>query len=153
MGPCVASEKIKERRAICVFETVGGSDKGPDGHRKDTIPIIEEIKKKGWHAEVVKFENDKAEAIYHDVVNRFAGYIGRVNPGSLPDNEKIFFDVLRKLSAAGLVGMSHPDSMISFGAKSALVELNKTGLVPEDTYVYYKIPDFKEKFPKTLSFS
>lgn len=48
--------------------------------------------------------------------------------------------------------MSHPDSMISFGAKSALVKLNKTGLVPEDTYVYYDIPDFKKSFPKTLSY-
>ena len=58
---------------------------------------------------------------------------------------------MRRLSKAGLHGMSHPDSMISFGAKSALVELNKTGLVPEDTYAYYDIPKFKESFPKTLS--
>jgi hypothetical protein len=91
MGPCVATEKIKERRAICVFESIGGSDKGPDGHRKDTLPIVECLKAKGWHSEVIKFENDKAEQIYHDVVNRFSGYIGRVNPGSLPDNEKIYF--------------------------------------------------------------
>jgi hypothetical protein len=47
---------------------------------------------------------------------------------------------LRKLSEAGLVGMAHPDSMSNFGAKSALVKLNKTGLVPEDTWVYYQIP-------------
>jgi len=40
MGPCVASEKLKERQAICIFESVGGSDKGPDGFRKDTIPIV-----------------------------------------------------------------------------------------------------------------
>ena len=58
---------------------------------------------------------------------------------------------MRKLSAAGLHGMSHPDSMISFGAKSALVELNKTGLVPPDTYAYYDIDSFKKSFPKTLS--
>ena len=121
MGPCVASEKIKERRAICIFESIGGSDKGPDGHRKDTIPILEEIKKKGWHCEVVKFENEKADQIYQEVVNKYSAYIGRVNPGSFPDNEKCLFDTMRKLSAAGLHGMSHPDSMISFGAKSALV--------------------------------
>ena len=48
--------------------------------------------------------------------------------------------------------MTHPDSMINFGAKSALVKLNKTGLVPEDTYVYYKISDFKKDFPITLSY-
>lgn len=61
------------------------------------------------------------------------------------------FETLRKLSAAGLVGMTHPDSMINFGAKSALVKLNKTGLVPEDTAVYYQIEEFHKTFPFSLS--
>jgi glutathione synthase/RimK-type ligase-like ATP-grasp enzyme len=77
--------------------------------------------------------------------------VSRINPGSLPDNEKIFFDVLRRLSKDGLVGMPHPDSMINFGAKSALVKLNKTGLVPEDTDVYYDVEHFKKSFPVSLS--
>lgn len=153
MGPCVATEKIKERRAIVVFESIGGSDKGPDGYRKDTLPIVESIKAKGWHSEVIKFENDKAEAIYHDVVNRFSGYIGRINPGSLPDKEVIFMETLRKLSAAGLVGMTHPDSMINFGSKNALCKLTSTGLVPDDTYEFLEIPPFKQNFPKNLSYS
>lgn len=85
------------------------------------------------------------------MVNRFSGYIGRVNPGSLPDNEKILLDTSRKLSEAGLVGMTHPDSMINFGAKSSLVKLNKTGLCPEDTYLYLEVDEFKKSFPKVLS--
>jgi hypothetical protein len=48
--------------------------------------------------------------------------------------------------------MTHPDSMINFGAKSALVKLNKTGLIPEDSYVYYKISEFKNNFSTTLSY-
>lgn len=32
--------------------------------------------------------------------------------------------------------MTSPDTMVNFGAKSALVKLNKTGLVPEDTDFY-----------------
>lgn len=47
--------------------------------------------------------------------------------------------------------MSHPDTMINFGAKSALVKLKNTGLVPEDTDVYYDIDSFKKKFPVTLT--
>jgi hypothetical protein len=43
--------------------------------------------------------------------------------------------------------MSSPDSMISFGAKSALVKLSSTGLVPHDTYAYFKVEDFRSKFP------
>lgn len=149
----VEAEKPIKSKSIVVFESVGGSDKGQDGFRKDTVPIVESIIALGWHAEVVKFENEKADQIYEDVAARFCGYIGRINPGSLPDNESIFFNTLRKLSAAGLVGMTHPDSMINFGAKSALVKLNQTGLVPEDTYVYYEVEEFKKNFPTTLSFN
>ena len=83
---CAKDSKIKERKAIVVFESIGGTDKGDDGYRKDTIPIIQAIKKLGWHAECIKFENDKAEQIYHEVAARFSGYIGRVNPGSFPGN-------------------------------------------------------------------
>ena len=139
-------------KSICIFESIGGSDKGPDGHRKDTIPILECIKKEGWHCEVVKFENERADEIYEDVKKRFCAYAPRINPGSLPDNEAKFFDILRKLSKDGLVGMTNPDSMINFGAKSALVKLNKTGLVPEDTEVYYEVDHFKKSFPKSLSY-
>ncbi len=49
--------------------------------------------------------------------------------------------------------MSSPDSMISFGAKSALVKLRTTGLVPHDTYAYFKVEDFRSKFPESLSHS
>ncbi|MBT0606493.1 Cj0069 family protein, partial [Campylobacter lari] len=45
----------------------------------------------------------------------------------------------------------HPDAMIGYGAKDALTKLNKTALVPEDTYAYYDIKTFKESFPKTLA--
>jgi hypothetical protein len=49
--------------------------------------------------------------------------------------------------------MTHPDSMINFGAKSALVKLSKSGIVPEDTWVYYEIEEFKKSFPISLSHS
>jgi uncharacterized protein YhjY with autotransporter beta-barrel domain len=32
------------------------------------------------------------------------------------------------------------------------VKLNKTGLIPEDSYVYYKISEFKNNFSTTLSY-
>jgi hypothetical protein len=48
--------------------------------------------------------------------------------------------------------MTHPDSIINFGAKSAVVKLNKARIVPEDSYVYYKISEFKNNFSTTLSY-
>ena len=51
-------------KAIVVFEVEGGSDKGADGHRKDTMPIVNAIKEQGWEAEVIYFHPDKSEEIY-----------------------------------------------------------------------------------------
>ena len=65
---CANDDKIKERKAIVVFESIGGNDKGTDGHRKDTLPIVEAIKKLGWHSEVIKFENDKLPRCHRQIL-------------------------------------------------------------------------------------
>ena len=134
-----------------VFEAEGGSDKWIDGHRKDTMPIVNAIIAKGWTAEVVYFRDEWKDVIYDYALEKADGYISRINPGNLPDGEKIYFQTLTKLSEAGLVGMSTPDAMTSFGAKDALVKLATTDLVPDDTYAYYTIEEFKKTFPVSIS--
>ena len=140
------------KKHVIIFEARGGSDKGPDGHRKDTMPIVNAINAKpGWSAETLFFEDDKKDEIFDYVSKNAVAYVSRINPGNLPNGESIYFDTLRRLSDAGVIGMPHPDAMSNFGAKDALTKLNKTGLVPEDTYSYYTIEDFKEKFPFTVA--
>ncbi|MCT1443146.1 MULTISPECIES: Cj0069 family protein [Corynebacterium] len=139
-------------KAIVVFEVEGGNDKGDDGHRKDTMPIVNSIKDKGWDAEVIYFHPDKADEIFDRVSSEFDAYISRVNPGNIPGGEKGYFDLLSKLSEAGLVGMSTPAEMMAYGAKDALVKLNDTDLVPSDTAAYYEVEDFHKTFPTTLSY-
>ncbi len=34
------ADKHPKEKSLVVFESIGGSDKGPDGHRKDTLPIV-----------------------------------------------------------------------------------------------------------------
>ena len=128
-------------KAIVVFEVEGGSDKGADGHRKDTMPIVNAIKEQGWEAEVIYFHPDKAEEIYAQVSENFDAYISRVNPGNIPGGEKGYFELLTKLADAGLVGMSTPADMMAYGAKDALVKLNDTPLVPDDTAAYYEVEE------------
>jgi hypothetical protein len=101
------------KKHIIVFEAEGGSDKWIDGHRKDTMPIVNAIKAKGWNAEVVYFRDEWKDIIYDYALERADGYISRINPGNLPNGEKIYFETLTKLSDAGLVGMSTPDAMIN----------------------------------------
>ncbi|UJF24549.1 Cj0069 family protein [Suttonella sp. R2A3] len=139
------------KKSIVIFEAEGGSDKTFNGHRKDTLPILDAIKQKGWGCEIVYFRDQWAGEIFDYCNDRFDGYISRINPGNLEHGEKIYFETLRRLSDAGLVGMSHPDAMINFGAKDALVKLAQTDLVPEDTYAYYTIEDFKKIFPQSIS--
>lgn len=139
------------KKHIIVFEAEGGSDKWIDGHRKDTMPIVNAIIAKGWTAEVVYFRDEWKDVIYDYTLDKADGYISRINPGNLPDGEKIYFEVLTKLSKAGLVGMSTPEAMTSFGAKDALVKLATTDLVPDDTYAYYTIEEFKKTFPVSIS--
>ena len=140
------------KKNIVIFEAEGGSDKWIDGHRKDTMPILNAIKAKGWDCEVVYFRDEWKDIIIDYVKDKFDAYISRINPGNLPDGEKVYFDTLRKLSNFGLVGMSSPDAMLKFGAKDALVKLASTSLVPDDTYAYYDIQSFKDTFPKSLSY-
>ncbi|HHU45602.1 MAG TPA: Cj0069 family protein [Actinomycetales bacterium] len=137
---------------IVVFEVEGGPDKYIDGHRRDTMPIVEAIRARGWGAEVVFYRPEWIDALYAYVSGNFDGYISRVNPGNVPGGEKGYFDLLSRLSAdAGLVGMSTPGEMLSYGAKDALVKLRGTGLVPPDTAAYYDVASFHRAFPVSLS--
>ncbi|MDO5513391.1 Cj0069 family protein [Corynebacterium sp.] len=139
-------------KAIVVFEVEGGSDKFIDGHRKDTMPIVNAIKEAGWHAEVVFYRPEWTEHLYEHVSQNFDGYISRVNPGNIPGGEDGYFDLLSRLSESGLVGMSTPEEMMAYGAKDALVKLKDTDLVPTDTAAYYEVEDFHNTFPTSLSY-
>ena len=138
------------KKNIVFFEVRGGSDKGEDGYRKDTMPMVYALKEKGWGAEVIFFEVGKKDEIYAFVKGNFDGYVSRINPGNLKE-ENEYFAMLRRLCDDGLVGMSHPDAMTGYGAKDALTKLAGTKLVPQDTYAYYDIATFKQNFPKSLA--
>lgn len=139
-------------KAIVVFEVEGGSDKYFDGHRKDTMPIVNSILETGWYAEVVYFRPEWREDIFTYVSENFDAYISRVNPGNIPGGEKVYFELLTQLTEAGLVGMSTPEEMMAYGAKDALVKLNDTDLVPSDTAAYYDVETFHDTFPTSLSY-
>lgn len=137
-------------KKVIFFEVQGGSDKGADGYRPDTMPMVEALKERGQDAEVIFFDVTKRANIQAYVKENAIAYVSRINPGNLK-HEKEYFEMLRELCAEGVIGMPHPDAMIGYGAKDALVKLRDTSLVPTDTYAYYSIKEFKEMFPKSLS--
>lgn len=138
------------KKHVVFFEVRGGSDKGTDGYRADTMPMVNSLKNRGWEAEIIFYSDDKKQEIFNYVVNTADAYVSRVNPGNLVD-ESNYFEMLRNLCDHGVKGMSHPDVMVGYGAKDVLVKLNDTSLVPTDTYAYYNILEFKGTFPKSLA--
>lgn len=139
------------KNSVVLFEVEGGNDKGPDGHRKDTMPIVEAVRKKGWKADVVFYRDGDREQLLAEIPAQYDAYVSRINPGHIPGGEAAYFDLLRRLCDAGMVGMPHPDAMMAFGAKDALVKLRDTELVPSDTFVYYEMSDFRQEFPSALA--
>ena len=140
------------KKNVVVLEAEGGSDKWIDGHRKDTMPIINAIKEQGFNAEAIFFRDEWKDTIYKYILDGADAVVVRINPGNLANGEGKLFDMLRELSDKGVLIMTHPDTMSSFGAKDALSKLADTDLVTDDTYAYYTYDEFEKTFPKSISY-
>lgn len=134
---------------VVIFEARGGTDKGPYGYRKDSMPIVRALLERNWTAEVVFYEDEHRGEIYRYAVEKATAYISRINPGNLED-ETGYFQMLRELVAHGVEGLPHPDAMVAYGAKNALTKLTDTSFVPDDTTDYYDFEDFKDRFRKNI---
>ena len=139
------------KKAAVFFEVEGGNDKGPDGHRKDTMPMVEALRDQGWKAEVVYYDDAKHDELLKELPEQFDTYVSRINPGHIPGGEARYFELLAALCDKGMVGMPHPDAMKAFGAKDALVKIRDMELVPSDTFAYYNLAELRDQFPKVLS--
>ncbi|MFM8804467.1 MAG: Cj0069 family protein, partial [Planctomycetia bacterium] len=138
------------QHVVC-YESERGTAKGPDGHRRDTMPMVEALRASGWSAETIFYRDTERDELFDRVAAQADAYVSRINPGTIPGGEASYFDLLRRLCAAGVVGMPHPDAMTGYGAKDALVKLVDTGLVPPDTTAYYTVDDFRKRFPTILA--
>ncbi len=137
------------KKHVVIFEARGGSDKGKYGFRRDSKPIVDSFKNRGWTAEIIFYEDKDRGEIYRHTLDKADAYISRVNPGNLVD-ETGYFQMLRELVTNGVVGLPHPDAMIAYGAKNSVEKLKGTGIVPDDVFTYYDYETLKEAFPKSL---
>lgn len=138
------------KKHVVIFEARGGSDKSKYGYRRDTYPIVESLKARGWTAEVIFYSDENRGEIYRYTIDKADAYVSRINPGNLKD-ETGYFQMLRELVHQGVKGLPHPDVMINYGAKNVVERLKGTALVPEDVYCYYEYDELKHQFPQTLA--
>jgi len=139
-------------RKVVFFEVEGGTDKGEDGHRRDTIPFCNSLIEKNVHAEWAWYKDADHDALFERYKD-FDGFVPRINPATDGQYEgvtnagaKTFMDRLAKSSLA----MPHLDVMQKMGAKDALVKINDLSVGLEDTYAYYDVESWHANFMKVM---
>ena len=134
----------------------GGTDKGPDGNRVDSIPIANGVIAAGGACELILYDaND------HDgFVTTTAGYdalIVRINPGQLSQGtpagtQQKFDGLMRQQMDKGALVWSSADVQTKMGAKDALCKIANMGCGLVDTFAYYDEAELKAGFKKCAAF-
>jgi len=130
----------------------GGYDKGKNGHRVDSIPIVNGVIKTGNICVPVFYYPAMMET-FATVAKAFDGIIVRINPGQLEGKDQTDFDTLmRDCIAAGIPVWSSPDVQIQMGAKDALCKIAHLNCGLPDTLAYYEDDAFITGFKKTMAY-
>merc|ERR1719331_619329 len=134
----------------------GGSDKGPNGHRIDSLPIANGVIKAGGACDVIKYYDTK-HAQFSQQVQDYDALIVRINPGqlsqgTLPGTQERFDALMNSLLAKGKLVWSSPDVQTKMGAKDALCKIANLGCGLRDTLAYYSEEDLITGFKKTCAF-
>ena len=78
------------KKHVVIFEARGGSDKSKYGYRRDTYPIIESLKARGWTAEVIFYSDENRGEIYRYTIDKADAYVSRINQVTLKMKRVIF---------------------------------------------------------------
>jgi hypothetical protein len=138
----------------------GGSDKGPDGNRIDSIPIANSVIKAGGACDLILFDSDKN---IHDVKEfealtaKYDALIVRIYPGQLSlgtadGTQARFDDLMNSYIAKGKLIWSSPKIQMQMGAKDALVHIRSLNCGLKDTFSYYTEEELITGFKKTCAF-
>lgn len=137
---------------MCIVEARGGTDKGADGHRRDSIPIANAVINSGAACEVIYY-SDATETVVKKYLDAMDGIIVRVNPAEYPGITRSKLDaLLTAQKARGAVVMSTPEVQKSMGAKDALYRIANLQCGLKDTMAYYSPEDLAAGFRKTVAF-
>jgi len=130
----------------------GGTDKGPNGHRIDSIPIANGVIQAGASCEVIYY-SDATHDLCKKLLDTMDGIIVRVNPGKYVDITQSKLDALLMAQRArGCTVMSTPEMMQAMGAKDALCQIANLRCGLPDTLAYYTREELEAGFKKNCAF-
>merc|ERR1719238_1475239 len=138
----------------------GGSDKGPDGNRVDSIPIANSVIAAGGACDLILYDADKNKedvAEFTELTGKYDALIVRINPGQLSQGttegtQKRFDDLMNKYISEGKLIWSSPKIQTQMGAKDALVKIGHLNCGLMDTYAYYSEEELVAGFKKCCAF-
>jgi len=126
------------------------NDKLQDGHRVETIPLMNEIIRQGWEAQHV-FYSDASSAVVGAAVREADGYIVRVDPGWYPGVSWNAFNALLDRYSDETAAHISPRDREILGGKSVLYELRDTEFGMPDTEKYYTKEEVFAGLAKSLA--
>merc|ERR1719399_1076829 len=151
---------------LCVVQfkvpgaTNGGSDKGPDGNRVDSIPIANSVIKAGGACDLVLFDSEKNSTDveeFKSLTEKYDALIVRINPGQLSQGtaegtQARFDELMNSYISTGKLVWSSPKIQTQMGAKDALVKIGQLNCGLSDTLAYYTEQELIDGFKTTCAF-
>lgn len=136
---------------VFIIEYAKGSDKGFDGFRPDTKPILDAIEEAtSYKTEIVFYRPNRKYELLEYLKEKAHAVISRINPGNLKEVDE-YFQFLKALGNSGVEVHTHPDVMINLDFKDILAKLKGTNLGDDETHFYHTYTDFATNFPSDLA--
>ncbi len=140
---------------VIVVEYAKGNDKGVDGFRVDTKPILNAIKRNAQcEGEIVFYSHKKRKGLFEYIEKFTQTYdvviISRINPGNLKKIDE-YFVFLNRLSQIGIDVHTHPDVMINLNFKDILYKLRNTAFCDAQSEFFKTFEELEEKLPDILT--
>jgi hypothetical protein len=161
-SPADAKYKLAVVQFVVPGAKNGGSDKGPDGNRVDSIPIANSVIAAGGACDLLLYDSSIGDAAantaaFKEKSSTYDALIVRINPGQLSQGtpegtQAMFDDLMNSYIAEGKLIWSSPKIQTQMGAKDALVNIGKLNCGLEDTYAYYSEEELISGFKKTCAF-
>jgi len=139
-----------KRSSAVIFEARGGNDKGPDGHRPDSLPILRALERHGFTARLEFYAQEREEDLIQRHLPRTNLVLSRVNPGNLSDTDR-YWQFLARLKSGGAVVQTDPEVMSVLSFKDLFFKLRHTGLVPASTDFYASFQEMRRRLPLAVA--
>ena len=144
------SHTAKRQRHVIIFEADGGNDKGRDGHRGDSMPILDALAEKNFTGEILFFNAKEEKQLLKYALKHAGIVLSRINPGNLEDTDT-YYQFLKKIANSGILVQTHPDVMSVLSFKDLFYKLRDTPYVSKDTDFYNTPNLMRERFHLSLT--